>query len=156
MFELEVPGFGKINADILVSDFTGTISRDGALIPGVEALFNRIAEFMEIRVLTFDSFGTAEEALRELPCAVSVLSGEDGAERKRDIVRRLGAHRVIALGNGANDRLMLEEARLGIAVIEAEGASSAALSASDVVARDIVSALELLLNPRRLLATLRD
>ena len=155
MFELDIPGFGRIKAEILVSDFTGTLSRDGTLIPGVDALLRRLAEVLEIRVLTFDSFGTAERELAGLPCAVSLLSGEDGAERKRDIVRRLGAHRVIAIGNGANDRLMLEEARLGIAVVEAEGAASGAVVAADIVARDILSALELPLNPRRLLATLR-
>jgi soluble P-type ATPase len=50
---------------------------------------------------------------------------------------------------------MLDSARLGIAVIEAEGGSSDAIAAADIVMRDIVSALELLLNPKRLIATLR-
>lgn len=155
MLDVDIPGFGRIEATCLVSDFTGTLSRDGALLAGVADLFDRLAGLLEIHVLTFDTFGTAKEALGDLPCAVSVLSGIKGAEQKRDLVVDLGRDRVIAIGNGANDRLMLESARLGIAVIEAEGGSSEAVAAADIVARDIVSALELLLNPRRLIATLR-
>ena len=59
------------------------------------------------------------------------------------------------MGNGRNDQLMLEEAALGIAVILEEGAAAVTLSAADVVCTNIVSALELLDNPLRLIATLR-
>jgi len=150
-----IPGFGSLEATYLVSDFTGTLSRDGALLPGVADLIARAARVLEIHVLTFDTFGTALRELRGVPCAVSVLAGAKGAEQKRDFVVDLGPDRVIAIGNGANDRLMLDTARLGITVIEAEGGSSEAIAAADIVARDIVSALELLLNPKRLIATLR-
>ena len=54
-----------------------------------------------------------------------------------------------------NDRLMLKEAALGIAVILKEGASAESVAAADVVCTDIVAALELLQNPLRLIATLR-
>jgi soluble P-type ATPase len=63
------------------------------------------------------------------------------------------------VGNGRNDQLMLKEAALGIAVILEEGAAAATLNATlnaaDVVCTHIVSALELLTNPLRLMATLR-
>ena len=61
----------------------------------------------------------------------------------------------MVIGNGANDVLVLEGAALGIAVIGPEGASSAALRAADVVCASIVDALDLLLEPRALTATLR-
>jgi soluble P-type ATPase len=44
---------------------------------------------------------------------------------------------------------------VGIAVVEGEGAAVATLLAADVVTRDIHDALDLLLSPRRLVATLR-
>jgi soluble P-type ATPase len=68
----------------------------------------------------------------------------------------MGAERVVAIGNGRNDRLMLEAAALGIAVIGDEGIAAEAASASDIVTRHIRDALQLLLEPRRLVASLRD
>jgi soluble P-type ATPase len=62
----------------------------------------------------------------------------------------------VALGNGRNDRLMLKEAALGIALLQAEGAAVEALLAADVVAPDILVALDLLLAPDGLIATLRS
>jgi soluble P-type ATPase len=51
---------------------------------------------------------------------------------------------------------MLSTSRLGMAVVLAEGASAVSLNAADVVCTDIVQALELLMNPLRLTATLRS
>ena len=59
------------------------------------------------------------------------------------------------MGNGRNDRLMLKEAALGVAVMLAEGVFTETLTAADVVCRDILDALNLLTNPLRLVATLR-
>jgi soluble P-type ATPase len=60
------------------------------------------------------------------------------------------------MGNGRIDVPMLTLARLGIAVVLAEGAAGAALLAADVVCTDIRDALDLLLLPGRLVATLRS
>jgi soluble P-type ATPase len=51
---------------------------------------------------------------------------------------------------------MMEVAGLSVAVVGPEGAAGALLGAADVVTRDIVDALDLLANPLRLKATLRD
>ena len=68
---------------------------------------------------------------------------------------RLGAERVVAIGNGANDAEMLAAAALGIAVLGPEGLATATLRAVDVVVGRIEDALDLLLQPQRLVATLR-
>jgi soluble P-type ATPase len=62
---------------------------------------------------------------------------------------------VVAIGNGANDALMLEHAALGILVMGGEGAAVEALLRARVVVTDICEALDLLLFPKRLIATLR-
>ena len=36
MLELDIPGFGLVRLEHLVSDFTGTLSVDGRLLPGVK------------------------------------------------------------------------------------------------------------------------
>ena len=155
MLETDIPGFGRIEIEYLVSDFTGTLSRDGSLIRGVARLIRKVSRFLDIRVLTFDTFGTAERELKGLPCSVLVLAGERGDGQKRDYVDRLGPERVVAIGNGVNDSLMLSLSRIGIAVVEAEGASASAVASATLVCRDISSALGLLLNSKRLVATLR-
>jgi soluble P-type ATPase len=71
-------------------------------------------------------------------------------------VKKLDASQTACIGNGRNDRLMLQAAALGIAVILGEGASVEAVSAAHVVCTSILSALELLQNPLRLTATLRS
>jgi soluble P-type ATPase len=70
-------------------------------------------------------------------------------------VEALGASRYLYIGNGRNDRLMLAAAAVGIAVVQAEGAAVETLLAADVAAPHIQTALGLLLNPGRLVATLR-
>jgi soluble P-type ATPase len=71
-------------------------------------------------------------------------------------VKDLGFDRTVCIGNGRNDRMMLKEAALGIAVILNEGACVVTLLSADVVCTSIVSALELLIYPLRLTATLRS
>jgi len=50
---------------------------------------------------------------------------------------------------------MLEAAAVGVAVIGAEGAATGCLLASDIVVTSIADALSLVVDPRRLAATLR-
>ncbi len=155
MLEVDIPGFGGIELEYLVSDFTGTLSVNGKLIDGVEERFERISEDLKIYVLTADTFGRAREELKGLPCEVILLSGSEQDVQKEEFVKKLGPERVVAIGNGNNDRRMLKFAKLGIAVIEGEGCSLDALLSANVVVRNINDGLDLLLNPKRLIATLR-
>ena len=50
---------------------------------------------------------------------------------------------------------MMKAVALGIAVVQAEGAAAATLMAADVIAPTVCDALDLLLHPLRLKATLR-
>jgi soluble P-type ATPase len=59
------------------------------------------------------------------------------------------------VGDGANDELVLAAAALGIVVIGPEGASARALMVADVVCASVLDALDLLLSPMALAATLR-
>jgi P-type E1-E2 ATPase len=82
-------------------------------------------------------------------------AGRPEAAQKADVVRQLGAERVVAIGNGANDADMLADAALGIAIVGPEGVAAGALAAADVVVPTISDALGLLVNSKRLIATLR-
>jgi soluble P-type ATPase len=91
-----------------------------------------------------------------MECRLEILERGREDRAKAAYVRQLGAGRVACIGNGRNDRLMLRVAGLGIAVVQAEGASAEALAAADLVVPTASDALDLLLRPRRLPASLRS
>ncbi len=155
MLEIEIPGCKKLRAAFLVTDYNGTLACDGRLIEGVAPLLCAVAAILEVHVVTADTFGIAAENLRSLPVKLSLLPAGGQDKRKARYVQQLGAGKTIGMGNGRNDRLMLKAAVLGICVIQGEGSSVQTLQAADVVCGSAVDALNLLLNPQRLVATLR-
>jgi P-type E1-E2 ATPase len=155
MISQTIPGFGTLRLQHLVLDYNGTLALDGRLLAGVRPRLRALACLLSLHVVTADTFGTARRALQGLPCKVVVLSAERQDTAKARYVRALGGRRTACIGNGRNDRLMLRAARLGIAVVGGEAGAAAALAAADVVAPSITAALDLLLKPLRLTATLR-
>ncbi len=155
MFEIEIPGFGPVMLHHLVSDFTGTLSVDGELLPGVKEKLNEMAGILDVHILTADTFGKARKELEGVQCGIHILTGESHDIQKEEFVQELGAGGVIALGNGNNDRRMLKAARVGIAVCLAEGCSRDAVVSADIVVLSPIDALNLILNSKRMKATLR-
>lgn len=155
MLEIDIPGFGKVRLEHLVSDYTGTLSVNGKLLQGVRERLNKIAKVMTIHVLTSDTYGTARRELKGLPCKVHILKGEYHDVQKEDYVGNLGAKSVVAFGNGNNDRKMLRAARIGIAITEGEGCAIDILMAADIHVINVKAGLDLLLHPKRCKATLR-
>ena len=155
MLKIDIPGRETLRLKHIVLDYNGTIACDGTLITGVKENLTALADQLQVHILTADTFGKAHEYLKGLTCQLSVLSPDAQDIGKLNYVKELGAEHVVCVGNGRNDRLMLKEASLGIAVILEEGAAADTIAAADVVSTDILSALELLQNPLRLIATLR-
>lgn len=139
----------------LVLDFNGTLACDGVLLPGVAERLRSLGEVLHVHVVTGDTFGTAARQLEGLPCDLHVLQPHRQAEAKESFVRELGAHATACIGNGRNDRLMMAAARLGIAVLQREGAWSETILAAQIVTTDINAAFDLLLVQERLHATTR-
>lgn len=137
----------------LVLDYTGTLALDGVLLPGIAERLAALAKTLRITVLTADTFGKAKEQLAELPLDVHIV---DTGQDKADFVSRQSAERVIAIGNGRNDVPMMTLAGLRITVVGPEGAAAELLTVTDVAVTDVCHALDLINNPLRLKATLRD
>ncbi len=155
MIRIEILGSGFIELEHFVTDFSGTLSEDGILLTGVKYKLNVLSNMLTIHVLTSDTFGRAIEELKGINCEVHVLEGEGHITQKEKYVIDLGPDRVVALGNGKNDALMLKAARLGISVSLKEGCSKDALDASEIFVKSPIDAIDLLLKPKRLIATLR-
>lgn len=156
MIEIDIPGYKVLRLKYMVLDYNGTLAVDGQLADGVRGCLGVLAKDLDIHVITADTFGKVRAGMDGIPCKVSVLPVENQADAKLEYVRNLGLENTVSMGNGRNDRLMLKDSALGIAVILAEGTAVKTLAAADVVCTGIVSAMELLLNPLRLTATLRS
>ena len=148
-------GNRKIEAIHLVLDFNGTLAINGKLIEGTKPLLEFLGNQLTIHVLTADTFGTSKRELSGIKCVSKILTPTLQNIQKESYVFNLGENQVIAIGNGLNDALMLKVAALGIVVLQKEGASVETLLNADIVCNSIVDALELLMNPIRIVATLR-
>lgn len=156
MIVIDIAGFRTLHLEHLVLDFNGTLAVDGRLLDGVEPRLAALANELELHVVTGNTYGDAREHLRDCPVEVVCLPAAGQALAKSEYVRRLGPDRVVVIGNGRNDALMLEQAALGIVVLGTEGLATDAMEAADVVVRHAVDGLGLLLRPKRLIATLRS
>ena len=155
MIQIAIPGRPQLEIDHLVLDFNGTIAQDGHLLGGVAERIKMLSAQLEIHILTADTRGNARAQVAALPCRLTLLPPSEQDTAKRNFVAGVGAAHTACIGNGLNDRLMLREAALGIAVLGGEGAATAAVTAADLLTSSITDALDLLIHPLRLIATLR-
>ena len=156
MIEINIPGRAvPLMIDNVVLDYNGTIAVDGELIGGVRERIERLAESVKVFVLTADTYGTVKAQCTGLPLEVRTFPRAGAGECKEDIVRSLEGG-VCAIGNGFNDIQMFDCADLAVAVLDAEGMCASLLPHADVLVRSPLDAMELLLRPDRLRATLRN
>jgi soluble P-type ATPase len=155
MINIDIPGFGPVSIQHVVLDFNGTIAEDGGLLPGLGKAMASLAGQVEFHVLTADTFGSVKKELEGINCTLKVISEKAQDKKKQDYVSSLGAEKTLAAGNGANDALMLKTAKIGVGVMLKEGMAVAAMTAADIVVRDILDLFGLLSVPNRLIAGLR-
>lgn len=155
MIEIAIPGDREYQLRYLVLDYNGTLAVDGYLIKGVKRRLVALSKKIEIHVVTADTFGRVRSGLKKIPCVLSILPFAEQARRKAEYVEQLDKEQTICIGNGSNDLGMIQNAGLGIAVIQKEGASTTCLLAADIVCKNIRDALDLLRKPKRLIAVKR-
>ncbi|NLL19559.1 MAG: HAD family hydrolase [Clostridia bacterium] len=156
MLLYEIPGRGTIRIKNIVFDYNGTIAVDGKLLAGVKELIQQLKLKVNIYILTADTYGTVAQECSSL--GIETMSFPQGAasQAKKEVVLKLGAENTMCIGNGYNDIEMCKTAALSIGVIEQEGCCSKLLLHTDIVATSIKNALEIILNPDRVKATLRN
>ncbi len=155
MIDIAVPGRGRFSIEHLILDLNGTIALDGGIIRGVRERVIALSKNVNIIVATADTNKNAEGLLRDLPVALCTIEESREGEQKGRLVREKGREVTVCVGNGSNDVLMLQESVIGICVVGREGASKEAVLASDLVVPSITDALDLLLKPHRVKASLR-
>jgi soluble P-type ATPase len=152
MIRIDIPQRGIIELHHAVFDVNGTLAVDGIPIPGVVDRLQALAEHLSLHTLTAGTHGNIAELERLLGFPLHMIAS---GEEKMHFVEQLGPARVIAFGNGRNDVAMLRLAAIGVAILAGEGVAIEALQAADVLAPGPVDAIDLVLKPKRLIATLR-
>lgn len=155
MIKLTIPGRGELSIQHIVTDVNGTLALDGVLFEGLAERITALRGQIQIHLLTADTHGKQAVIDEQLGLTAVRIKSGDEALQKADYVRSLGAETVAAIGQGANDALMLKESALGICVMSREGVATKTLLSADLLMPDIFAALELFDHPNRIIASLR-
>lgn len=152
---IEIPNFKTFEITHIVCDYNGTIAKDGIVLPEVKALFDRLSKKYILHVITADTFGSVKAQLQGYGAEIKILSSDDHTKEKADFISELGESQCVAIGNGNNDSQMLKAAAVGIALLGDEGCSKDTFLSADIICKSITEALSLMLETKRLVATLR-
>ena len=155
MKTITIPHYKTLTLKHVVLDYNGTLAKDGVLLESVKNLLPKLSEQYVVHVITADTFGSVHKQVAAFDLVVKVINSEDHTQEKADYVTALGSATCLAVGNGNNDQAMLKSAALGIALLGDEGCATETMIASDLCCKSIEDALELCLNTKRLIATLR-
>ncbi len=156
MILYEVPGRNDIKIESVVFDYNGTIAVDGKLVDGVSSLLNLLSKRVDIHILTADTYGTVKKECKDINARVLTFPRENAGESKKKIVEELGQDKTLCVGNGYNDIPMFDISILSIAIIEGEGCSGKLLAKADIVSKNIIECLNIILNTNMIKATLRN
>jgi P-type E1-E2 ATPase len=156
MNEIIIPNYKTLVVTNIVLDYNGTIAKDGLLKEEVKPLLEKLTKIYKVHVITADTFGSVQMQLKGYNVSVKILNTDNHILEKAEFVQSLHVENTVAIGNGNNDALMIQKAVIGIALLGDEGCSSKTLLASDITCKSIKEALELFLNTKRLIATLRS
>ncbi|MHA1607534.1 MAG: HAD family hydrolase [Candidatus Freyarchaeota archaeon] len=157
MIVFSIPGVGDVRVENVVFDLNGTLSMNGVVPPEVQSKVRQLSKTVNVVLLSSDTRGNLAEVGEMLGARWKRVSGQALPEdvEKEKVVEELGAENTIAVGNGRNDALMLKKAKIGIVVIGEEGASSTAIMNADIVVTSPLQAIEMILDPQKIVATMR-
>lgn len=148
-----IPGVGDLDLNTIILDLNGTLSVGGRVPDGVRPRLERLrAKGFRIVFFTGNTRGDAEKLATELGIEWQLAKS---AEEKRDLALGMEPDTCVTIGNGRIDLELMKTVKLGIVTLQAEGVHTETLLAADVVVPTIEDALDLLIDPERLIATLR-
>ncbi len=156
MISVSVPGWGDLDIEYLVVDYNGTCAFDGKIKENVKEMLDKVSRYIKVFIITSDTYGNIDTEGNTIGFSIIKVGKEGSGAEKAKIIRELGPEKIVAIGNGSNDVLMLKEAALGIGVIGEEGCSKDVLREADFVVKNVTDALSILMHPERIVATLRD
>jgi len=151
--KLLIPNSEPIELTTVILDLNGTLTIRGILVNGV---LEKIAQLKQkgLNVVLFsgDTRGTGQKIADDL--GVQLVPTSTGEDKKQEALK-LNPQTCVAVGNGLIDAQLFSVVKLSIAVLQAEGVHTKALTEADILVPSILDALDLLLDEASLVATLR-
>lgn len=154
--KVNIPGKEEIEIQNVVFDYNGTIAIDGKLIDGIEKNINELSNSFRFYVITADTYGSVERELKNTNCEIIKIGTSSQDVSKLEFINSLNSSITLSVGNGRNDKLMLKESILGIAILQDEGLCTETLLNSDILVKSIFDVFSYLKDSNRLIATLRN
>ena len=155
MIEINIPGRKNYIIENIVFDYNGTIAVNGQIAADTRKNLSLLCNLANVYVLTADTYGSAAKECEGLNLTLKTFPKDNAADYKKKIVEEIGKEKTICFGNGYNDIKMFEAAELSVAVLEREGMCAKLLTNADVLVKSIEDGINLLLNTKALIATLR-
>ncbi len=155
MIKVDIPGRGLYELHNLVLDMNGTLAVDGIIPEQVLRLIEMLSQELTVYLITADTHGKLDSQKDKIAAVIERVRPPGEASQKADFIEKIGVSTCVAIGNGSNDVEMLKKARLAIGVIGGEGCATDAILAADIVVNKPEDALDILINTKRLIATLR-
>lgn len=153
----EIPNYKRLEIENILLDINGTIQFSGKISEELKQKIIELKQKFQIILISADTRGNLKEIASELGVNYEKLTKKRSErEQKEKIVEKYNKENTIAIGNGNNDELMLKKAALGIAIIGSEGASIKAINSADIIVTNPIDAIDLILDEKKLIATLRS
>jgi soluble P-type ATPase len=148
-----ISGQQQLEIKTIILDLNGTLSVGGVVPVGVRQRLDHLKR-LGLRILFFsgDTRGDANELAAQLGIEWKLAKT---AEDKRNLALNLDPDTCVSIGNGRIDLELTKVVKLGIVTLQSEGVHVQTLLASDVVVPTINDALDLLIDEKRLISTLR-
>jgi len=152
--KVDIPGEGELELKTLILDMNGTVAVKGQIVEGVKERLNTLKEHgMEIVLFSGDTRGNAAELTEELNIGWVQTAT---AEEKRDSAMKLNPETCVTIGNGLIDEKLFQTVRLSILTLQAEGVHFKTLQSADIITTSVLDALDLLIDERTLISTIRS
>jgi soluble P-type ATPase len=149
-----VPGLDPLELKTIILDLNGTLSVAGRLVEGVKDRLAKLKEQgLQLILFTGNTRGDADELAAGL--GIDWRLAKSGVD-KAMAAQKLDPDTCVSIGNGLIDLELMKAVKLRIVTMQAEGVHVQTLLNSDIVVPSINDALDLLIDPDRLTATLRS
>jgi soluble P-type ATPase len=158
MKEFIIPNYGKITIKNIIFDINGTIQFKGQISDDLVKKIEELKKIYKVYLVSADTRGNLKELAEKIKVSyikINPVENSEAEEKNRELIR-LGKDVTVAVGNGNNDALMLKNSILGITVLGSEGATIKSILNSDVIVPDPISAIDLLLDEKVMIGTLRS
>ncbi|MFW5786746.1 MAG: HAD family hydrolase, partial [Halanaerobiales bacterium] len=124
MLEYNIPGRGKLTIRNLLIDYNGTLAYKGKIDDSTKKMIERLNQKVNVYIATADTYETVRDQFKNSKVNLKIIDKKNGKDDKQKLIEELGINKTIAIGNGANDKKMIQKACLGIVILGPEGCST--------------------------------